>query len=68
LSLKMSSRLPSYTQPVPVDSGSPQEASMALDSDDVLEVFTILVWATILMLFLVVVVLLCPQPRHVVRQ
>jgi hypothetical protein len=58
----------SYTQPMPMDSGSPQEASMVLDSDDVLEVFTILMWDTILMLVLVVVALPCPQHRHVVRQ
>jgi hypothetical protein len=68
LSLKTSSRLPSLTQPVLVDSRSPQEASMALDSDDGLEVFTVLVWATVLMLFLVALVLPCPQPRRVVCQ
>jgi hypothetical protein len=68
LSPNTSSRLLSYNQTLPVDSGSPQEASMALDSDDVLKVFTILVWATVLMLDLVAVVLPCPQPRRVVRQ
>jgi hypothetical protein len=50
-----------------VNSGSPQEASMALDPDNVLEVFTILVWATVLMLVLMAVALPCPQPRRVVR-
>jgi hypothetical protein len=67
LSPKTLSRLSSYTQPVLVDSGSPQEASMALDFDDVLEVSTVLVWATVLMLFLVAVALPCRQPRRVVR-
>jgi hypothetical protein len=67
LSPKTSSRLLSYTQPVLVNSGSPQEASMALDPDNVLEVFTILVWATVLMLVLMAVALPCPQPRRVVR-
>jgi hypothetical protein len=33
----------SYTQPMLVDSGSPQEASMVLDSDEALEAFTIVV-------------------------
>jgi hypothetical protein len=71
LSPKMLSRLLFYTQHVPVDSGSPQEASMALDSDDVLEVFTILVWATVLMLFLVAVarlnVLYDNEPSNVIN-
>jgi hypothetical protein len=66
-SLKTSSRLLSYSQPVPVDSGSPQEASMVLDSDEALESFTIIVWAVVLMLLLVAVALPCPQPRRVVR-
>jgi hypothetical protein len=63
----MSSRLLSYTQPVPVESGLPQEASMVLDSDEPLEAFTIVVWLVVLMLLLVVVALPCPQPRRVVR-
>jgi hypothetical protein len=54
-------------QPVPVESGSPQEASMVLDSDEALEAFTIVVWLVVLMLFLVAVALPCPQPRRVVR-
>jgi hypothetical protein len=68
LSPKMSSRLLSYTQPVPVDSGSPQEAFIVLDSDEALEAFTVIVWLTVLMLVLVAVALSCPQPRRVVRQ
>jgi hypothetical protein len=43
-----------------VDSGSPQEASMVLDSDEALEAFTIVVWLVVLMLLLVAVALLCP--------
>jgi hypothetical protein len=66
LSLKTSSRSLSYTQPVPVHSGSPQEASMVLDSDEALEAFTIVVWLVVLMLLIVAVALPCPQPRHVV--
>jgi hypothetical protein len=65
---KTSSRLLSYTQPVPVDSGSPQEASMTLYSDEALEAFTIVVWSLVLVLFLVAVALPCPQPRRVVRE
>jgi hypothetical protein len=64
LSPKTSSRLLSYTQPVPVDSGSPQEASMAHDSEDILDAFAIVVWLVDLMLLLVAVALSCPQPRH----
>jgi hypothetical protein len=67
LSPKTSSRLLSYTQPVPMESGSPQEASMVLDSNEALEAFTIVVWLVVLMLLLMVVVLPCPQPRRVVR-
>jgi hypothetical protein len=40
---------------------------MVLDSNEALEAFTIVVWLVALMLFLVAVVLLCPQPRRVVR-
>jgi hypothetical protein len=40
---------------------------MVLDSDEALEVFTIVVWAIVLMLLLVAVVLPCTQPRRVVR-
>jgi hypothetical protein len=57
----------SYTQPVPVESGSPQEASMVLDSGEALEAFTIVVWLVALMLFLMAVALPCPQPRCFVR-
>jgi hypothetical protein len=57
----------SYTQPVPVDSGSPQEASMVPDSDEALEAFSIVVWLVVLMFLLVAVALSCPQPRRVVR-
>jgi hypothetical protein len=35
---------------------------MVLDSDEALEAFTIVVWAVVLMLLLVAVVLMCPQP------
>jgi hypothetical protein len=64
---KTSSRLLSYTKPVPVDSGSPQEASMALYSDEALETFTIVVWLVALMLLLVAVALPCPQPQRAIR-
>jgi hypothetical protein len=64
---KTSSRLLSYTQPVPVESESPQKVSMALYSDEALEAFTIVVWSLVLVLLLVAVALPCPQPRHVVR-
>jgi hypothetical protein len=67
LSPKTPSRLLSYNQPVPVDSGSPQEASMAHDTEDIIVSFAIAVWLVVLMLLLVVVALLCPQPRRVVR-
>ena len=67
MSPKTSIRLLSYTQPVPVDSGSPQEASMAQDSEDILDAFAIVVWSVVLMLLLVAVALPCPQPRRVVR-
>jgi hypothetical protein len=67
LSPNTSSRLLSYTQPVPVDSGSPQEASMVPDSDEALEAFSIVVWLVVLMFLLVAVALSCPQPRRVVR-
>jgi hypothetical protein len=49
-----------------VDSGSPQEASMALDSVNILDAFAILIWLVALMLVLVAVALLCPQPQRVV--
>jgi hypothetical protein len=62
-----SSRSLSYTQPVPVESRSPQEASMTLYFDEALEAFTIVVWSLVLVLFLVAVALPCPQPRRVVR-
>jgi hypothetical protein len=65
---KTSSMLLSYTQPVPVDSGSPQKASMAHDSKDILDAFAIVVWLVVLMLVRVAVALPCPQPRRVVRQ
>jgi hypothetical protein len=67
LSPKLSSRLLSYTQPVSVNSGSPQEASMVLGSDEALEAFTIIVCLVVLMFLLVAVALSCPQPRRVVR-
>jgi hypothetical protein len=67
LPLKMSSRLLSYAQPLPVDSGSPQEASMAHNSEDILEAFAIVVWLVVLMLLLVAVALPCPLPQRVVR-
>jgi hypothetical protein len=47
---------------MPVESGSPQEASMVLDSDEAVEAFTVVVWLVALMLFLVAVALPCPQP------
>jgi hypothetical protein len=50
-----------------VDSGSPQEASMARDSEDIIDSFAIAVWLVVLMLLLVAVALLCQQPRRVVR-
>jgi hypothetical protein len=59
--------LSSYTQPVPMDSGSPQEASMAQESEDMLNAFAIVVWSVVLMLLLVAVALPCTQPRRVVR-
>jgi hypothetical protein len=40
---------------------------MALDSDDVLEAFNVLVWVVVLLLFLMAVMLPCPQPQHFVR-
>jgi hypothetical protein len=40
---------------VPVDSGSPQEASMVHNSEDILDAFAIVVWLVVLMLLLVVV-------------
>jgi hypothetical protein len=40
---------------VPVDSGSPQEASMAHNSEDILDAFAIVVWLVVLMLLLVAV-------------
>jgi hypothetical protein len=52
---------------MPVDSGYPQEASMAQDSEDILDAFAIVVWLVVLMLLLVAVALPCPQPRRVVR-
>jgi hypothetical protein len=42
---KTSSRSLPYTQPIPVDSGSPQEASMMWYSDEALEAFAIVVWS-----------------------
>jgi hypothetical protein len=51
LSPKTPSRLLSYTQPVPVDSGSPQEASMVHDSEDILDAFAIIVWLVVLCCF-----------------
>jgi hypothetical protein len=39
---------------VPVDSGSPQEASMVHNSEDILDAFVV-VWLVVLMLLLVVV-------------
>jgi hypothetical protein len=67
LAPKKSSRLSSCTQPVHVDSGSPQEASMAQDSEAILDAFGVVVWLVVLMFLLMVVVLACPQPRRVVR-
>jgi hypothetical protein len=61
------SRLLSYTQLVPVDSRPPQEASIAQDSEDILDVFAIVVWLVVLMFLLMAVALPCPQPRCVVR-
>jgi hypothetical protein len=66
LSPKTSSRLPFYTRPMPVDSGSPQGASMAQDSEAILDAYGVVVWLVVLMLLLMVVVLPCPQPRCVV--
>ena len=47
--------------------GSPQEASMAQDSDAFLDVVGVLVWLVVLMLALVIVVLQGPLPRQSVR-
>ena len=47
--------------------GSPQEASMAQDSDAFLDVVGVLVWLVVLMLVLVIVVLQGPLPRQSVR-
>jgi hypothetical protein len=52
---------------VPVDSGSPQEASMTWYSDEALEAFAIIVWSLALVLFLVAVALPCPLCRRDVR-
>jgi hypothetical protein len=49
-----------------VDSGSTQEASMAHDFEDILDVFAIVVWLVVLVLVLMKVALLCPQPQRVV--
>jgi hypothetical protein len=65
---KTSSRSLPYTQPVPVDSGSPQGASMMWYSDEALEAFAIVVWSLDLVLFLVTVALLCPLPRRDIRE
>ena len=46
---------------------SPQEASMAQDSDAFLDVIGVLVWLVVLMLALVIVVLQGPLPRQSVR-
>jgi hypothetical protein len=50
-----------------MDSGSPQEASMAQESEDMLNAFAIVVWSVVLMLLLVALALPCTQPRRVVR-
>jgi hypothetical protein len=52
---------------VPVDSGSPQRASMAWYSDEALEAFAIVVWSLAFVLFLVAVALPCPLCRRDVR-
>jgi hypothetical protein len=65
---KTSSRSLPYTQPVPVDSGSPQGASMTWYSEEALEAFSIVVWSLALLLFLVAVALPCPLRRRDVRE
>jgi hypothetical protein len=62
LSPKTSSRLSSCTQPVPVDSGFSHDASMAQDSEAILDALGVVVWLVVHMLLLVVVALPCPQP------
>ena len=47
--------------------GSPQEASIAQDSDVFLDVVGVIVWFVVLMLALVIVVLQGPLPRQSVR-
>jgi hypothetical protein len=41
---------------------------MTLYSNEALEALTIVVWSLVLVLFLMVVALPCPQPRRVVRE
>ena len=48
-------------------SGSPQEASMAKDSDAFLDVVGVIVWLVVFMLVLVIVVLQGPLPHQFVR-
>jgi hypothetical protein len=65
---KTSSRSLSYTQPVLVDSGFPQEASMTWYSDEALKAFAIIVWSLALLLFLMAVALPYPLPHRDVRE
>ena len=46
---------------------SPQQASMAKDSDIFLDAVGVIVWLVVLMLILVIVVLQGPLPRQFVR-